>query len=296
MVEKIIVTGAGGLLGYALVRQAIARGFEVCSLDFEHMPDCGRPIKIDLTDPASVKTCIETEKPQVVVNTASLTDVDLCERNPELAMRVNGAAAGYLAETCENANAFLIHLSTDYVFDGNSGNFNENDKPAPVNQYGASKLLGEQLVLKHKDTCVGRTSVIYGWGRTFRPNFGTWLHSKLSKGEKVNVVSDQFASPTLNTNLAGMILELMERRWEGLIHLAGATRINRFDFAVKLATAFHFEPSLITSVKSDSSSWIAARPKDSSLDVTKAKTILNMKPLTVEEALREFAQTTVRAM
>jgi len=291
MVEKIIVTGAGGLLGYVLVRQALASGFDVCSLDFEHMPDCGRPIQMDLTDSSSVKSRIETERPEVVINTASLTDVDLCERQPELAKRVNGAAPGNLAEACEGAGAFLIHLSTDYVFDGNNGNYNENDQPAPLNQYGASKLLGEELVMCNKNTCVARTSVIYGWGRSFRPNFGTWLYSKLSKGEKINVVSDQFASPTLNTNLADMILELAERRWRGVIHLAGATRINRFDFAIKLANAFRFEPSLITSVKSDTSSWIATRPRDSSLDVTRAKSILNAKPLTVEEALREFAQT-----
>jgi len=185
----------------------------------------------------------------------------------------------------------LIHFSTDYVFDGERGNYNESDKPTPVNQYGASKLIGERLVLQHENTCVARTSVVFGWGRTYRPNFGLWLYNKLSKGEPVNVVSDQFASPTLNTNLANMLLELAERRALGLIHVAGATRISRFEFAVKLANTFNFSSALLTPVKSESINWIAKRPEDSSLDITKARETLNTKPLKIEDALQEFTQT-----
>ncbi len=162
--------------------------------------------------------------------------------------------------------------------------------PAPVNQYGSSKLLGERLVMEHENTCVARASVVFGWGRTFRPNFGTWLYDKLSKGEPVNVVSDQFASPTLNTNLANMILDLSERGTRGIIHVAGATRASRYDFAINLAKQLKFDAKLVTPVKSDSSSWIAKRPRDSSLDVAKAREILREKPMELEQALHVFAQ------
>lgn len=270
MVTKILITGASGLLGHALVKQATEKGYNVCSIYREHKPESGRAVHLDITDERSVNECVQKERPGVVVNTASVTDVDLCEREPELARSVNGSAAGILADVCDKVNAFLVQMSTDYVFDGTKGNYNENDSPAPVNEYGSSKLLGEQLVMKHENTCVARASVVFGWGRAFRPNFGTWLYGKLSKGERVNVVSDQFASPTLNTNLASMVLDLGERGTRGLIHVAGATRASRYDFAIKLAMQLNFDPKLVTPVKSDSSSWIAKRPLDSSLNVTKA--------------------------
>ena len=294
MVDKILITGASGLLGYALVQRAATKGYDVCSLYREHRPQSGQTIQLDLTDERSVNECVQRERPAIVVNTASITDVDLCEREPELAKRVNGTAAGLLAGACDGIKAFLVQLSTDYVFDGSRGNYNENDDPAPVNQYGSSKLLGEQLVLRHENTCVARASVVFGWGRPFRPNLATWLYEKLSKGEHVNVVSDQFASPTLNTNLASMIIEIAEHGTRGIVHVAGATRASRYDFAISLAQQFNFDTKLVTPTKPESSSWIARRPGDSSLDVTKAERILGEKPMELTEALREFAQESLK--
>jgi dTDP-4-dehydrorhamnose reductase len=290
MVSKILITGASGLLGQALVQQATAKGYDVCSVYNEHKPQGGRAVRVDLTDAKSVNELLRLERPPVVINTASITDVDLCEREPELATRVNGTAAGLLAEACDKAKVFLVQLSTDYVFNGSRGNYREDDKPAPINKYGSSKLLGERLVMEHENTCVARGSVVYGWGRPYRANFGTWLYDKLSKGEHVNVVSDQFASPTLNTNLASMTMELAEERAVGLVHAAGATKASRYEFAVRLANEFHFDPNLIAPVKSESTNWVARRPKDSSLDVTKATKLLNNKPLTLSDAMQEFAR------
>ena len=295
MVTKILITGASGLLGHAFVQQATAKGYDVCSLYHDHEPQVGRAIRLDVTNANAVNECLQLERPDIVINTASITDVDLCEREPELAKRVNGSAAGLLAEACDKFKAFLVQLSTDYVFDGRRGNYNESDEPAPVNQYGSSKLLGEQLVMQHEETCVARASVVFGWGRPFRPNLATWLYDKLSKGEHVNVVSDQFASPTLNTNLASIIIELSQRGTRGIVHTAGATRTSRYDFAISLAKQFNFDTKLVTSVKSDSSSWIARRPSDSSLNVTKAERTLSEKPKELTEALREFAQTTPKS-
>jgi dTDP-4-dehydrorhamnose reductase len=295
MVDRILVTGASGLLGREVVEQAVVNGSDVCSVYFEHKPDIGRSLRLDLTNAKSVKECLQAERPDFVINTASLTDVDRCEREPELAKIVNGDAAGFLAEACRDVDAFLVHVSTDYVFDGRRGNYNENDQPAPINQYGASKLLGEQLVKKYENTCVGRTSVVFGWGRLPRLNFGAWVYSKLSKGEKVSVISDQFASPTLNTNLAAMVLELAKRRIRGLVHVAGATKCSRYDFAVKLANALQLQPDIVTPIKSQASSWIAKRPNDSSLNVRRAMESLITKPLKIDEAMRKFvesAQTT----
>ncbi len=112
MVVKILITGASGLLGHALVQQATAKGYDVCSLYHEHKPQSGRTIRIDLTDARSVNECVQRERPTLVVNTASITDVDLCEREPELAARVNGTAAGLLAETCDKMKASgVVHVT-----------------------------------------------------------------------------------------------------------------------------------------------------------------------------------------
>jgi dTDP-4-dehydrorhamnose reductase len=175
------------------------------------------------------------------------------------------------------------------VFDGERGTYREGDEPAPINVYGRSKLLGEEQ-LQHNTTnyLLARTSVVYGWGRQHRPNFATWLISKLKAGESVRIVSGQFASPTFNTHLARMLLEAAERRLNGIIHMAGATRINRFDFSLELARAFGFDQALVTLTDANPTSWSALRPRDSSLDVSKATRTFSAKPISVEEALQQF--------
>jgi len=288
---KILVTGASGLLGSRLVELAITRGHEVCSTYHAHPVTRGNPRRLDLTEEKEVRRCLTEERPEVVIHSAAITDVDFCERNPELAMDVNGSVTGSLAEACFDAGSYLVYVSTDYVFDGKSGLYKESDEPKPINVYGQSKLLGEQRVLQESaDFCVARTSVLYGWGREHRPNFATWLHENLSANRKVTVVTDQYASPTLNTNLARMLIEVAERRIHGILHLAGNTRVSRYEFALMLTKQFGFNENLVTPVKAEATQWIARRPFDSSLSVAKAQEILTNKPATLDEALNEFAE------
>ena len=291
---KVLVTGASGLLGTKLAQLAQESGHSVESAYGEHAPQFGKPIRLDITRETDVLEYISGSKPDAVFNTASITDVDLCEQQPDLAMRVNGEAVGIIARACKECDAFLIHVSTDYVFDGERGLYTEGDKPAPINVYGRSKLLGEeQLQHNTPNYLLARTSVVYGWGRQHRPNFATWLISKLKAGENVKIVSDQFASPTFNTQLAHMLLEAAERRLSGIIHMAGATRINRFDFSLKLAREFGFDQALLSQTDANPTSWSALRPRDSSLDVSKATTILSAKPIGIEEALQQFRGSTI---
>ncbi len=138
--------------------------------------------------------------------------------------------------------------------------------------------------------CVARTSVVYGWGRPHRPNAATYVYDKLSKKENILMVRDQFSSPTLNTNLANMLVEIAERRILGTIHVSGATRINRYDFAIALAHAFGLERELVKPVETTSQNWKAKRPRDSSLNVSKAMRLLENKPLSVDVAITQFKQ------
>jgi dTDP-4-dehydrorhamnose reductase len=287
---RLLITGASGLLGSKLVRVAIASGHEVHSLYFQHPLLEGHPQRLDITDQAAVGKTLADKLPEVVIHAASITDLDLCEQNPELAYRANATATGFLAEACRKVGIFLIYVSTDYVFDGKRGNYSEDDEPNPVNVYGKSKFLGElEVMRKAEDFCIARTSVVFGWGREHRPNFATWVYEKCRAAQQTNVVTDQYATPTLNSNLARMLLESAERRMNGTFHLSGSTRVNRYEFAVLLARKFGFDEKLLTPVKAEAIQWIARRPFDSSLNVAKAQKSFNNKPNTVDEALSEFA-------
>ena len=286
---KFLITGASGLLGSKLVAIALASGHEVHSLVHEHSTTEPH-VQLDITDQGAVEKTIGDNSPEVVVHAASITDLDLCERNPELAYNVNAAATGFLADACRRQGSFLIYVSTDYVFDGERGNYGEYDQVNPVNVYGRSKLLGEiEVVQKAGRFCIARTSVVFGWGRRHRPNFATWVYEKLRVGEKINVVTDQYATPTLTSDLARMLVEVAERRMNGTYHLSGSTRINRYEFAVLLARRFNLNEKLLTPAKAEAVRWIAKRPFDSSLNVAKAQQALNNKPCALNEALDQFA-------
>jgi len=166
----------------------------------------------------------------------------------------------------------------------------ENDKPDPIDYYGLTKLKGEESIKNLADEyCIARASVIYGsTPATGKINFALWLLNKLKRKEKVKIVTDQWNSPTLNTNLANMILEVLERKLTGIFHLARATRLNRYEFAKLLAETFSLDKNLITYVPSKEIKWIAKRPQDSSLNINKAHQTLSNKPLKIEQALTEM--------
>jgi dTDP-4-dehydrorhamnose reductase len=162
--------------------------------------------------------------------------------------------------------------------------YKEEDETNPINYYGYTKLLGENYC---QDFCIARTCVIYGAKpASGKVNFVLWLINKLENGESVKIIIDQFITPTLNTNLAKMVLEIAERKITGIFHLAGATRVSRFKFAKEIAKEFGLDENLIMPAKMNDISWIAKRPKDSSLDTSKAAKYLNEKPYELKKALK----------
>jgi dTDP-4-dehydrorhamnose reductase len=284
---RILVTGASGLLGNRVAELALLKGHEVISGHKDHAPLFGRPLALDLTHDTSVKNAVSEVHPDVIVNTAAMTDVDKCELDFEAAFAANATSVSNLAKAAKETDSFLVQVSTDYVFDGEKGSYSELDEPRPVNVYGESKLEGENAVKKELDErswSISRSSVVYGWGRASRPNAATFVYEKLSGRETIRMVHDQFSSPTLNTSLSEMLIEIGERKLPGIIHTAGATRLSRFEFAVGLAKAFGLDASLIKSVEARELQWKARRPPDSSLNVGSAKKLLRASPLKVESA------------
>jgi len=287
---KLLVTGASGLLGSMVATLALKRGHIVFSVYKEHKPDADLAIKLDLTNFSNVAEVMHKLKPDAIIHTAAYTDVDGCEENRDLAWRVNAEACKHIAISSTDIDAHLIYVSTDYVFDGEKGLYREEDTPNPINYYGYTKLMGEMFVSQYaKSWCIARTSVIYGWGGT-KLNFATWLIENLKQERQVKVLIDQYVSPTLNTNLAQMLIEIAERRLQGILHTSGASRASRYEFAKKLADTFNLSPNLIAPAKMIELQWKARRPKDSSLDTTKCSSILKeAKPLKLEDALKAMS-------
>lgn len=283
---KILVTGASGLLGSKVIQLALNRGHEVYAVYKEHIVNLGVPIKLDLTEYEKLQKVIFEKRPDVIIHAAAYTDVDGCELNRDLAWKVNAEATKYLAMASTSIESHLIYVSTDYVFDGVKGLYKEEDNPNPINYYGYTKLKGEEFVKEYANKwCIARTSVIYGWGPTHKQNFATWLVNNLREKKEVKVLIDQYVSPTLNTNLAEMLLEIAERKITGIFHTAGANRVSRYEFAIKLSQVFNLNKNLIKPIKIDEMQWKAKRPRDSSLDVSKAQTLLNKKPRELNQAL-----------
>jgi dTDP-4-dehydrorhamnose reductase len=287
---KLLITGASGLLGSKLCELAIRKKHRVYAAYNQHTPLHGKPIRFDISNKGAVEKMFDKTKPEAVVHSAALTNVDKCETEKELAWKINVEGTENIAKSCRKHHAFLVYISTDYVFNGEKGMYKETDKPAPINNYGLTKFKGEESIKElTQEYCIVRSSVIYGSiPATGKINFALWLCDKLKRREKTKIVTDQWNSPTLNTNLANMALEVLERKLTGTFHLAGATRLSRHEFAKHLAETFDLDTNLIAPVSSKEIPWTAKRPKDSSLNVEKAQETLKNKPLKVKQALEKM--------
>lgn len=286
---RLLITGASGLLGTRLCQLAASRNNEVYAVYSQHPPMYGFPLQFSILDAKAMQHAIDRTNPDAVVHAAALTDVDKCEAEKELAWKTNVDATVNLVSLCKERDIFLLYVSTDYVFDGRKGMYKETDSPAPINYYGLTKLKGEEAVQTFENHCIARASVIYGsTPATGKINFALWLLDKIKKNEQVRIVTDQWNSPTLNTSMAEMILETLEKRINGILHLAGATRLSRYEFAQHLAEAFRLDAKFIVPAQSVSIKWVGPRPRDSSLDVKKVEKAFDNKPLRVHEALRKM--------
>jgi dTDP-4-dehydrorhamnose reductase len=288
---RILVTGAGGLLGSAVVSIA-SHKHEIYAAFSQHQPAEGIRVRLNLHDKGKIGATVKEIMPDAVVHAAALTDVDRCEKEEDLAIQINHEATASLAESAKSVGAYFLYVGTDYVFDGLKGMYGEEDPPNPINVYGRTKLLGEKSVLlSGVESCIARASVIYGaQPAAGKVNFAMWLLECLRNGTSVKIIQDQYSSPTLNTSCAQMILEATERRAHGTFHLAGASRVSRFEFAMALAETFGLDNSLIVPVRMENMQWSARRPRDSSLDVSKASTFFGAKPLPLDAALRRFSR------
>lgn len=283
---RVVITGACGLLGSRLCQAALEAGHDVTGLALNLRPASPAItlLPVDLCHETAVQEAMTQARPDVVIHAAAMTDVDGCERNPAAAYASNVAASAHVALAARGAH--LVYVSTDYVYDGESGPYREADTPNPRGAYAHTKWLGEEVTrLLHPGATIARTAVVHGYPGGARANFSSWLIDSLSQGKKLNIFVDQIVTPTLADNLASMLLELGTRRLTGLFHVADADSLSRVDYARRLAAVFGFDPTLITPVPMASVALPAPRPRNSSLMTEKVASTLETKPLRIDAVL-----------
>jgi dTDP-4-dehydrorhamnose reductase len=285
---KFIITGSAGLVASQVTKDLTNQNHIVYSCYNNSKPDSGIPKKLDLLEPINIKKIIDETAPDVIIHLAAMTNVDLCESQKDLATKINANATETLAREAAKKNIFFIYVSTDYVFDGKKGMKKEDDIPNPLGEYGKSKLAGE-IALNNlaSSWCIARTSTPFGVHK-IKKSFPLWVKENLESKKEIPVLTDQFTSPTYVPNLSKMLIEIATRQITGIIHVAGATRISRFQLAEMIADKLNLDKTLLKPTKLEEMNWKAPRPKDSSLDVSLANEILYEKPQTIQKGLELF--------
>ena len=257
--ESVLILGAGGQLGSELIKL-----FPDAVYTHNRM---GSENYLSLRDFTSLSRKIREVSPDAVINAAAYTNVDGCERDRETAYMVNGDAVRIIAEEARKAGAYLVQVSTDYVFDGESGNYTEDSFPSPVNYYGLSKLVGDVNARAYDNSLIVRTSGVYG----HKNNFPRFVYESLIKKQEIRVMEGYY-SPIHASLLAKSIKMLLQKKRKGVLNVSG-DRLSRMELALAIAQEFSLGPSTIKGV-TNIEGMVARRPYDSSLDITAAKRIL----------------------
>ena len=282
----ILITGASGQLGMSL-KKIFNSKYEIISTTRNNTSG-GSSIYLDVTNPMLFKEVVEMTNPDLVVNLAAMTSVDLCEKNPELAYAINIGGVDNLV------NAFrgpIIHVSTDYVFDGESGPYKEEDTTNPLNVYGLSKLESEKLLLDQSaDSLVIRSNVLYDYSSKSEASFLNWVVESLNQEKEISVVEDQWNNPTWTGSLAVVIDRAIDTQVTGLVHWGDGDLVSRFDFANKIADVFNLKKSLIKPILTSELNQTAKRPLKSGLTSDYAQNILNLEPPTIKECLETIVE------
>ena len=296
--KKILITGSNGLLGQKLIHLILDHTNHqlLATSKGENRVESRADFNfssMDITDQESVLNVITKFNPDVIINTAAMTNVDACESNKDacIAMNVNGVEN--LVNTCLKHEIHLIHLSTDFVFDGESGPYKETDAPNPLSFYGQSKFDSEQIIINSglKKWSIARTIIIYGIVENMsRSNIILWAKSALEKGSVINIVDDQYRSPTYANDLAKGCLLIAEKEKNGIFHLSGKDSMSILDLVERVADFYVLEKSNINPIKTSSLNQTAKRPAVTGFILDKANKELGYFPLSFKDGLKALTE------
>ncbi len=290
--SRVLILGANGLLGQAM-QHKFNQMHRVTVSSFEErsfLPELSLPyIQADLTSRIDVRNLISKTDPEIIINTAAYTNVDGCEEEREKCWAVNVLAMENVLETPYNPPPIIVQISTDYVFDGEHGNYRETDSPNPRGNYARSKMAAENILnAAGFEYIIARTQILFGNGQNVRPNFVTWLINRLREKEAVQVVGDQTGCPTYAPDVADAVYRLLEKEAYGLFHISGPEALSRYDFALQVADVFELDSALIKEITTEQLRQKSARPMNSSLILDKLYNNINWQPRSVIDALRHM--------
>jgi dTDP-4-dehydrorhamnose reductase len=283
---KILITGINGLVGNALFNFYSDSNYELLltSRNLEGLAS----VSLDITKKKEVDNIIDEFKPDAVINTAAIADVDLCEEEKEVCWNTNVTAIGYLIDACKRHDTHLIHISTDYIFNGEKdGLYVEKDNPDPLSYYGESKLGGENLLKESSiDYAILRTILVYGKHKKL--NIVLKVKNGLESGDQVNLVDDQIRTLTYVDDLVRACDAVISKRARGVYHISGNEMMSYHEIGMKIADHFSLDKSLINKMKTSSLNQKAKRPPKTGFVIEKAIRDLDYKPTKFDDALDEM--------
>lgn len=287
--NRILITGSNGMLGQRAVQFYSAKeNVELLATSVENksVADSVEYISCDIKNRDEIKRIVHDYYPDFIVHTAAFTNVDMSEKLREEAWKINVKGVEYIAEASRAIDAHIIQISTDYIFDGKEGPYNENAIPNPVGYYGRTKLASENaLRISGTFFTILRTNVLYGIAPNSRPDFVRWVINSLDKKEHIRIVKDQINNPTFIDDLVQGINKIIEFRKTGIYNIGGKEFLSRLDFTSQIADYFSLDKNLITPIITEELKQLARRPLKSGLIILKAETELGYKPHTILESL-----------
>jgi dTDP-4-dehydrorhamnose reductase len=295
---KILITGANGLLGQHLVSnllqekkyEVVATGKGKCRISLDFLNENISYAEMDLTDSGNIFQVVGKYKPAIIIHTAAMTQVDECETHKQECYNTNVTGTRFLIEAGKEVNARLIYVSTDFVFDGTSGPYKEDDLPGPVNYYGSTKLAAENAVRESGlHWAIVRTVLLFGHtsGGT-RKNIVTLVKDSLENGKLIKVVTDQWRTPTYVGDLAKGIIKLIKKNASGIFHLSGKDSLTPYDMAVRTAVVFGLDSSLIEKADGSTFEQAGKRPLKTGFLIEKARIELEYEPVSFDEGLKKM--------
>jgi len=287
--KRILVVGANGMLGQRVLELYSSNNdFELLAtsvedkLVFENIDY----VQSDISNRNEIKKAIYDFCPDFIINAAAYTNVDKSESERELTWKINVKGVEYLSDAARVLDSHLIHISTDYIFDGKDGPYTENDIPNPLGYYARTKLASENtLKISGSRNTILRTNVLYGTAKFSRPDFVKWVVDSLRAKKEIRIVDDQINNPTFIDDLVQGINKVVELRKEGIYNIGGDEFLSRYDFTIMIAEFFKLDKSLIKRIKTEDLNQPARRPLKSGLITIKAQSELRYKPHTILQSL-----------
>lgn len=295
MVSKIVITGSNGLLGQKLVNLfSSLDNFEVIA--FSRGNNRNETAKnytyynVDITRKKKVVNLLDDVKPDYIINCAAMTNVDECEKEQKKCFAVNVEALETIIESAKKFNSHLVHISTDFIFDGKNGPYTEDDKPNPINYYGFSKLKGEELIKKAQiNYTILRTILVYGLvDNMSKNNIVSWIVNSVENKRTLTIVNDQFRMPTLVDDLADACLLAIQNKAFGVFNVSSSELLSIYQVALQVADTFNLDASYIKSIPTSQLNQPAKRPPRTGFNLEKSQKLLKLPIATFKNRLQVF--------